>query len=682
MNKYSRILVFLCFCLEFGTLAAAPQWVAHASAPGPDLPPVGRSRFDQLFADGENGYRIPYPFDALVALLESKIDNGGASGVRQVFIPLGRSLQRNAPAPDYFRYPRSVIALQGEPLMSADVLQYRLFIAHQPGSESLEVISYNDSAGRFEFQVVENYAADGQPAVRQANRQMCLSCHQNAAPIFPTQPWSETTFNAAVASRLVAALPQRFHSLVGTLTDDAGAIDLLSERANYLAAAQLIWRRGCGDARCRAAALRAALQFRLSGDSGFAREDPSYLQDYRAELERNWARNWPDGLALANSRIVDRDPFAAPPPARVEDALARRPAHAVWHGADAIFADGIIYRLGGFFTRADIQRLDAYLVALGARRAVAEQVFGADCRLANVGAANRLLECSDAGDRHGLHATLEIDYEGGKTRSLQVLSLRMPGEAGLLQADVGELSRRADGLGAELVDRQAGLSMRLANGDRLRSLELHWRDESLRGPSRIEISLAQEFQIVDEAIALLLREHRGTGAGSLGDKPFRRAAIVAELDAALAMLNASGPEAGESAAMPPPGLPAAPPEADASRLRGDLALLQPMCGRCHAAETRNPPGFLAGDDSPRRIRQCAPRILARLRAWHDSDDFAIVPMPPPATIEESWARGNYYRKLVGAVAGLLQQEPAAAAAATGSAAYERLPPCLASGQSG
>ena len=40
-------------------------WVLDPGAPGPDLPPAGRSLFDHLFAhDGD--YRIPFPFPALI----------------------------------------------------------------------------------------------------------------------------------------------------------------------------------------------------------------------------------------------------------------------------------------------------------------------------------------------------------------------------------------------------------------------------------------------------------------------------------------------------------------------------------------------------------------------------------------------------------------------------------------
>ena len=73
-------------------------------------------------------------------------------------------------------------------------------------------------------------------------------------------------------------------------------------------AAEALVAEGCDNLACRAAMLRAVLQYRLSGKSSFARDHPDYRGDYIAGLKRNWVRNWPEGLALGNSRIVDRKP--------------------------------------------------------------------------------------------------------------------------------------------------------------------------------------------------------------------------------------------------------------------------------------------------------------------------------------------------------------------------------------
>lgn len=117
---------------------SSPSWVSHVSSPGPDNPASGVSLFDQLFLKNNQGkkeYAIPYPLEALLADLEKRIDNGKQASVPQALIPIGRSLQREAAAPDYFHFPKSVITLVGEPVIasgqSASVLNYRLFIGYQ-----------------------------------------------------------------------------------------------------------------------------------------------------------------------------------------------------------------------------------------------------------------------------------------------------------------------------------------------------------------------------------------------------------------------------------------------------------------------------------------------------------------------------------------------------------------------
>ncbi len=671
MNEKLKPLLFLVSLLTWSYPCAAPRWVEHASRPGPDMAEIGQSRFDQLFLVSQDQYRIPYPFSRLIEFLDSRIQNNDHSGVRQVFIPSGRSLQRDAPAPDYFSFPRMVIALEGEPVTTGveagQVLEYRLFIAHQPKTETLEVISYNDSAGRFEFQIVENYAANKAPRVQAANRAMCLSCHQNAAPIFSSRPWSETSFNVRIANKLVATLPQKYDSLIGIVTNDAGVIDVLAERANYLAAAQLIWQQGCSSRLCRATMLRAVLQYRLSNEASYDSSDKRYRQDYYAELTRNWKIRWPMGLALANSRIVDRDPFTDVAITFEQDALFPRPAHATWHAPDAVLASGIIYRLGGFFTRADIQRIDRHLIALGSTRQSMIRQHEASCKLATGDTSSHVLVCGDKTTATSLRADFEIEMRQGEAESIRIMHLRIPHDSNLLQPDIVQLSRFRGGLEIEPGNSATGLSLRLANGDRVKSLLLRWDDSLASGEVSLSLEIAAEFQLIDQALTeIVVNNKRGIG-DSLTDNLFRRRAVMRELIQTLGMqplhwLETVRPS---SAATQP-----APPE-----LSGELALLVPYCAHCHAGDTVNPPGFMAGDRPQAKIVQCAPRILARLKAWQADSSFSESPMPPPASLEISgttsadWQHSDHYHALVASVEKLV-------AATSSDGAYQRLPACL------
>ncbi len=174
-------------------------WAVDPATPGDDRPPVGRSLFDALVTEAVDGrpvYRVPYPFAALSDAIARH------APVRQLLVPLGRALQRHAAAPDFFRHPRIVLAVVREGGSAGMRLKDRLYLGYQEKTESIEVISYNASAGRFEFQIVEDYAAGKTPRVVYANRSLCTVCHQNQGPIFSEPLWDETNANPDVAERL------------------------------------------------------------------------------------------------------------------------------------------------------------------------------------------------------------------------------------------------------------------------------------------------------------------------------------------------------------------------------------------------------------------------------------------------------------------------------------------------
>ena len=92
-----------------------PDWAVDPHEPGVNLPPVGRSLFDSLVAapPGEPpAYQVPFPFTALTRAIERTLEaEGSPSPLKRVLLPLNRSLQRNAARPDFFTYPRAVVAV-------------------------------------------------------------------------------------------------------------------------------------------------------------------------------------------------------------------------------------------------------------------------------------------------------------------------------------------------------------------------------------------------------------------------------------------------------------------------------------------------------------------------------------------------------------------------------------------
>lgn len=370
-------------------LTAALLCVSAAPSGATDLPPAGRSLFDHLISrtiDGRSVQHIPYPFSALVDELErhAGTDTLGRPGLAAVLIPLGRSLQRNASAGDYFRHPRVVVAVTGESRAEGPprlLLKDRLFLGFQDEAGVLEVISYNEQAGRFEFQVVTDYRAGATPRVAYARRAVCTACHHAAAPIFSRPGWDETNANPAVA-RALSSHAQSFHGVaVKRGVDVPNAIDDSVLRANRMALAQTIWRRGCDAVQapsdpvaCREALLVAVLQRRLG--AGQSRTQPHAAA--HAALAASWQTLWPQGLAEPDPNIPNRDPFfgqaqqfvASRPSAPwgaeevvpALDPMATRAPVDAWR-PDARGMDLLLHTLGTFFAEADARSIERALAA-------------------------------------------------------------------------------------------------------------------------------------------------------------------------------------------------------------------------------------------------------------------------------------------------------------------------------
>ena len=195
----------------------ASLWIIASSivlAVTPDsIPTAGRSLFDFLTIikaeDGAFRYDIPTDFRRLieVILARSGADApvvGGSSPIVAMF-PDGRSLQR---ADSDLHHPRRVVVFTSHHSPVGEFgfsLRDRLFIGYSPGKNQLEVISYNELAGRFEFQVVQDFAPGKVPSVRYVDRPTCMRCHRAESPIFPPRDWDETNANPTAAAGITWA---------------------------------------------------------------------------------------------------------------------------------------------------------------------------------------------------------------------------------------------------------------------------------------------------------------------------------------------------------------------------------------------------------------------------------------------------------------------------------------------
>ncbi len=286
------------------TLKAIPQ---------SDLPPEGtRSLFDHIIK--ENGV-LPYPFEEVIALLASYDEQGRPP--LTLLIPNGRSLLKGQAN---FAEPRIVVAATAKPQTSAygldPILRGRLFLGFVEGAEEIEIISYNEHAGRYEFQLVKDYAEGKVPKLVYAKRAICTTCHVGRGPIFPTRPWEETTAQPAIQQAIIKqrGTDAPYHGAkLDNVLADAENFDAMTDIGNVVPVTQRLWIDGCGPdgeagQACRRQMLKLAIKY-LWDPASFSENDAE--ADQLRELQ---AAHWPaGGIPLDNGDILNRNPFTDKP---------------------------------------------------------------------------------------------------------------------------------------------------------------------------------------------------------------------------------------------------------------------------------------------------------------------------------------------------------------------------------
>ncbi|MDO9182101.1 MAG: hypothetical protein Q7U04_06820 [Bacteriovorax sp.] len=156
------------------------------------------SAFVKLMNYLNNG-KIPYPFSDLLDSFKLGIRENGSI----LFIPKGRSLVKEYAD---FRNPRIIVDVLSRSPNAPETDDFlkqiskisdigfntgELFLGFAPNHKALEIISYNKKKGTYDFFVVEDYEAGKTPRLV-SNPALCLSCHQNKAPLFSREPWGES----------------------------------------------------------------------------------------------------------------------------------------------------------------------------------------------------------------------------------------------------------------------------------------------------------------------------------------------------------------------------------------------------------------------------------------------------------------------------------------------------------
>lgn len=274
--------------------------------PQDDLPPSGtRSLFDHLLAQNDG---LPYPFEKLVTLVQRQAPEDAQP--LAVMIPLGRSLLKGSAD---FEHPRVVFAAdyQGANTDAALGLAPRgqLFLGFTEDANEIEVISYNELAGRYEFQLVQNYCAGCVPRIVYARRAICQTCHQGGSPIFSVRPWQETNGQPEITRRIVEARGDKPYLAVEPAQplSSPERIDELTDIGNFINVTQRVWLDGCGmeGVECRRLMLKLALRF-LDDPAAFDAQSSDV-----ARLRELQAKAWPaQGIPVPNNDLSNRDPLS------------------------------------------------------------------------------------------------------------------------------------------------------------------------------------------------------------------------------------------------------------------------------------------------------------------------------------------------------------------------------------
>jgi hypothetical protein len=252
------------------------HYLSSKIIPETDLPPEGtRSLFDHLIV--QNGGIVPYPFSKLIEMLKEQ-NPSGAEPI-SLLIPNGRSLLKgqadNA-------HPRIVTTADFESANTGNTLGFaprgQLFLGFVENANEIEVVSYNEAAGRFEFQLVQNYCQDCGTRIVYARRAICSTCHQGGTPIFSQRPWNETNGQPATANAVALARGNRepYQSVpIQQPLSQSERFDQLTDVGNFFYATQRLWLDGCGEKgnECRKKMLSLAFQY-LDNAGGFNPNSP------------------------------------------------------------------------------------------------------------------------------------------------------------------------------------------------------------------------------------------------------------------------------------------------------------------------------------------------------------------------------------------------------------------------
>ena len=621
-------------------------WTHDPASPGPNRPPIGSSVFDRVFSKTtETGtvYDLPDNFQAVVARISRFVstDRRGLSPIKQVLIPHGRSLQREAAKPNYYDHPRIVIAVDGEPANTWPgkplFLKDRLFMGYQETSQTLEIISYNEPAARFEFQVVNNFGPGLKPEILYADRQLCTSCHQNGAPLFPREEWQETNGSRDTKKRLKAIMDQYQGVSVDRGGEIPAAIDVSTDRANLLPVLQRLWREGCGSDsnlssnQCRASAFEAMLQYRLSNDNSFDRDDPAFKSQYTNRLTTHWRKFWPNGLYISNSDIPDRNPTIDASIFGLRDPLTPRVPMEIWTGFKRSDLERMIVAMAEDLPHRDIGKLDAWIASVFTQNPKRTETLSATCsftRQLRRGLTYPVTVTCSSSDLSFSGALTDWNTAkiSGEIIDIQIKSFDIRDRQNLVQVPASDPSKRSFKI---LLNDNF---MRLPNGRRLSEIEFSLDKKRLAqtATGTVKLTVLDDFHVVRRALTKITNSE-------FTNKPYHGPKLLSKL------FEAMGAQATNWCCEPDFPGPQQKMEETITPIeiikilnaQNPEHILGRYCARCHRTHNSVPANFLFGDKQrvATGIDHCAARMAYRLSMWEvPVHERTRSPMPPESVL--------------------------------------------------
>lgn len=622
----------------------------------PNLPAAGRSSFDALFIehrDGQWQYDVPYPFSRLLDRLDLAVgiqSEKKESSLKSVLIPFSRCLNRDLANPRQLSLPRMVVGVDSEsstvPEDRPVFIKNRVFLGYQPKANTIEVISYNEAAGRFEFQVVSDYRKGGKPEVEYANRTLCISCHQNGGPIFARAPWSETSSNNDVSEGLMAAGAGGIDRLIYP----TGTVDRASDQARLFNAYQVLWGPMCEgknrseSIRCRAGLLELMLEkrfFRIRG----AFTDSAHVSKYFVPIAgASFIERWPSGIPVPTADIPDRRPLRLAKPTMVRprvDPSRPRPIRLVLPFEEI---SRLIQGLAQFLPFIDIKTLNDHLY--DANPGVRWR-FRGSCEIVNQdhgddrGLVSVECQVSDRSLHRHFNLLGDLSFQDESILSREPLNRWLVGD-GMFFNDVyhqgGPIS--IDGDNWKIVLKfdagDSGLHVWLPDGAAMETVAIRWprnagEQSPLTSMSNITgeavMTLRPGYEQIQTAIEAMVERADAGELDVFDSGAFRGGAVIQALLREMGVT--STPWCCDNwSQMPALDRVEAVPVASTDPT---LAGFNRYCAECHALPHDSPSSFLSGSaqEVAEKLNECAEQIYYRLGMWNrEMKQREKTPMPP------------------------------------------------------